>query len=176
MFRRLGVVLPQLPARLDVDGRNDAPTRHKIERAGDLERCADRVAWRQIDDPSESQSRNVLCIDLCQRAEMLLAVCSAWSGPIDARIVIAEPGVICLSRYGGRVAGGKKREGQHDSDDKRTDRSPTWAPLAAIRPLMSRTLGYKGRAGAAFIIALHKQNQTNKPQDQWAVSIVGTHF
>lgn len=122
MFRRLGVVLPYLPARLDIDPMNDAPTGHKIERAVDFQRSADRIARRQIDEPSETEPRDILGIDLCQRAVMLLAVCAARPGPSDAGTVVAQPGVIRLNRRSGRAADGKKPERKQGSHDRRTVR------------------------------------------------------
>ncbi len=78
-----GVVLPQLPAGARVDRVGDAPRSGRIHHAVDDERCRFEAALRcGLELPGESELRDVLVVDLIERAEALLVVVAAVRQPI----------------------------------------------------------------------------------------------
>ena len=86
----LGIIAPQFLARARIDRVNDAQPGGEIEHVAHFDRLGHGCRLRQVYGPREPKLRGIVPVYRLERAEMLLAVCPAVSGPVVAARAIGQ--------------------------------------------------------------------------------------
>ncbi len=98
----LRIVLPQDLATHRVHRVDHAETHGDVDHPVDLDRRARHVPLRQLEAPGEPEPRDVLAVDLIERAEALLTEGAPVGGPVVAVLLVGELRVIDVRRRQGR--------------------------------------------------------------------------
>ncbi len=81
--RHLRVIAPELFASSGVQRIDDAPGTRDVHAAiDDDRRCLHAAPCRHVEIPGESQSVDILLVDLCQRTEALLVIGAPMRQPV----------------------------------------------------------------------------------------------